>query len=122
MITFDELDDGGFVYAVAESGFDFDLVRRHPDGTDQVIWSCYPWMESYNDEYWGCATNTTTWDPARGTVLWSTFETMIVLEIDLETGEIVREYGPYPGGYRIRTAGARRSRSSTSRTGPRTGP
>lgn len=101
MITFDELDDGGFVYAVAENGFEFDLVRRHPDGTDQRIWTCYPWMEPYNDEYWGCATNTTTWDPTRGTVLWSTFETMIVLEIDLETGEIVREYGPYPGGYRI---------------------
>lgn len=99
MITFDALDDGGFVWAEAETERDFHLVRRRPDGTDERIWSCRPWMQSYSDAHWACATNTTRWDPERGTVLWSTFETRIVLEVSLDTGEVVREYGPYPGGY-----------------------
>lgn len=98
-LAYDELDDGSFLFDETVDGYQFYLTRQHPDGTRERLWECYPWMSSYYTGYWGCAPNTVLWSPERGTVLWSMFETNTVVELDLTTGELLREFGDYPGGY-----------------------
>jgi hypothetical protein len=100
-LTYDELPDGGFLIDESESSHDFHLTRVEPDGSQERVWSCRPWMQDYNDEYWACAANTVLYSPERGTVLWSTFETSTVAEIDLERGELLRWFGEHPDGYDI---------------------
>lgn len=102
--TYDELDDGSFVYDYAQSGVEYHLQRQYPDGSSERIWSCYPWMSAYTTRYWGCAVNTVLWDPDRNAVLWSMFETSTVTEIDLETGEQLWWAGQTPDGYTISPA------------------
>ena len=94
-----EMPDGGFVYGTGGGDRPYDLVRRHPDGTDEVVWQCLPWVEPWLDhpEVWPCAVNTIRFDEARGTYLYSMFESDTVLEISSE-GQIVRELGRFPGG------------------------
>lgn len=96
--TYDELPDGSFLYDEAESGYAYHLARRRPDGTDERIWSCAPWMSSYSNGYWACAPNTVLWDPATNLVYWSMFETSTVVALDLDTGAMAWELGQYTGG------------------------
>jgi hypothetical protein len=97
-LVFDELDDGGFLIDERVSDFEFFLTRQDPDGSQERIWACAPWMFPYSTEFWACAPNTLEWDPVRNTVIWSMFETSTVVEIDLGTRELVNEFGQYPGG------------------------
>lgn len=98
-IAYDELPDGSWLYDERGSPFLYHLTRLWPDGTTQRLWSCDPWMEEYERRPDNCATNTVLWNESRGTVLWSSYKTGTVVEISLETGELVREFGTYPGGY-----------------------
>ncbi len=98
-LAYDELEDGAFLFDENEDGYRYHLTRQDPDGTRTRLWDCYPWMESWYSGYWGCAPNTVLWDDTRQTVLWSMFETSTVVEIDPAAGEIVREFGEYPGGF-----------------------
>lgn len=100
--TWDELDDGSFVYGSTFSSRDFYLDRIYPDGSIDRIWDCYDWMDdSARDVYWACAPNTVTWQPDTDTVLWSMFETSTVVELDLFTGSVERQFGQLPGGWAI---------------------
>ncbi len=96
--TYDELDDGSFLFDNAETGYDYHLERQYPDGTRERIWSCAPWMDPFSSGYWACAPNTVHWDPATNLVVWSMFETSTVIGIDLASGRLVWELGEYPGG------------------------
>jgi hypothetical protein len=104
-LTWDELDDGSFLFDHAASGYDYHLERLYPDGTRTRIWSCAPWMDAYTDRYWACAANTVLWSADRGTALWSMFETSTVAEIDLETGALRGWFGQTPGSWEIASAG-----------------
>ncbi len=97
-LTYDELDDGSFLYDEAENGWEFHLAHLAPDGTQTRLWSCWPWMQPYTQDFWGCAANTVHWDPTRNTVLWSMFSVSTVVELSL-TGEMLAEWGGYPGGW-----------------------
>ncbi|MBX2803733.1 MAG: arylsulfotransferase family protein [Myxococcales bacterium] len=98
-IAFDEMPDGGFVYGFGDSTSDYGIRRLHPDGTDELIWTCNPWMAKWTTGFWSCNANTVTFHPDRNSVLYSMFETNTVVEIDLDEGTILRELGQYPGGY-----------------------
>ena len=106
-LTYDELPDGGFLIDEQESSYDFHLTRVQPDGSQERVWSCRPWMRDFNDDYWACAVNTVLYSPERGTVLWSTFQTSTVAEIDLESGALLRWFGERPDGYDISPADVR---------------
>lgn len=106
-LAYDELPDGAFLFDENEDGYRYHLSRQDPDGTRTRLWDCYTWMSPWYSGYWGCAPNTVTWDEARGTVLWSMFETSTVVELDPTTGEILREFGDYPGGYTFAPESAR---------------
>lgn len=96
MLAYDELPDGSFVRDERESATAFHLARTWPDGRSERLWSCEPWMAPYSSEVWACATNTTAYSPERGSVLWSTFETGLLAEIDLQSGEMIAAYGLHP--------------------------
>lgn len=106
-LTYDELPDGGFLIDERESSTDFHLTRVEPDGSQERVWSCRPWMRDHDDGYWACAANTVLYSPERGTALWSTFETSTVAEIDLDSGELLRWFGERSDGYEISPADAR---------------
>jgi hypothetical protein len=98
--TYDEIDDGSFIYGSTSNSYEFYLDRLYPDGTIDRIWECYPWMANYApDLYWACAPNTVLWRPETDTVLWSMFETSTVVELDLASGERVRQFGQLPDGW-----------------------
>ena len=93
--TYEELPDGDILVDTSDGGgYRFYLDRISPDGSQERIWSCYPWMADYApDQYWACAVNSIIWNPARGTALWSMFETSTVVELDLETGALLHHWG-----------------------------
>jgi hypothetical protein len=97
-VAYDELDDGSILFDEARTGLEFYLARLAPDGTTTRLWSCWPWMSPWSATFWDCAPNTVQWNPDRGTVLWSMFQTSTVVELDLE-GRVLAEYGEYPGGH-----------------------
>ncbi len=99
--TYDELDDGSFVFDAGETAYDYFLDRLYPDGTRERLWDCNAWMDAYTTQYWACAVNTVLWSPERNTILWSMFETSTVAEIDVETGERLRYFGQTPDGWEI---------------------
>jgi hypothetical protein len=98
-LAWSELEDGGFVFDHAETGYEYHIERLSPSGERKRIWSCYPWMQDYDRGYWACAPNAIVVDHARMTALYSMFETSTVVEIDLESGELLRQMGQLPDGW-----------------------
>lgn len=94
-----ELPDGGFVFDHAESGYEFHIERLSPEGDRDRIWSCYPWMEPFSRAYWACAPNAIVYNPERNSLLYSMFETSTVVEVDLDSGELLHHFGQVPGSY-----------------------
>lgn len=97
-LTWDEHEDGSFLFDHAETAYDYHLERQYPDGTRERVWSCAEWMAAFSTAYWACAPNTARWDPTTNVVVWSMFQTSTVVGIDLGTGEMLWELGEYPGG------------------------
>lgn len=99
--SYSELADGSFVYDERVGESEYYLTRLTPARPgaaeeSERLWDCAPWMAPYSTAPRACATNTVLWSAERGTVLWSSFETGILAEIDLETGILARAYGPHP--------------------------
>jgi hypothetical protein len=94
-----ELPSGGFVFDHAETGTEFHVETLAPDGERARVWSCYPWMAPQDRSYWACAPNAIVYDPDRNTVIYSMFETSTVVEVDLESGELLRHFGQLADGY-----------------------
>ena len=96
--AFDELADGSILYDEEENLVEFHLMQMDLDGNSTHLWSCFPWMNDFTDEYWGCAPSSIRVDPIRNTILWSMFKTSTVAELGLD-GALLAEYGRYPKGY-----------------------
>ena len=99
-LTYDVLPDGTILYDESTSGYQFYLSALHPDGTHERLWDCTEWMSTIKTVgYWECMPNTIVWNEASNTILWSMFETSTVIELDLETGEVVRQFGALEGSW-----------------------
>jgi hypothetical protein len=99
--AYEELPDGSWLYDERVDDFEYYLARQDASGATERLWACNPWMDAFDRRPDNCATNTVVWSPERGTVLWSSYRRSIVVEIDLETGEQLREFGDYPEAYRF---------------------
>ncbi len=95
--SFRMLPDG----TLAWSGFDGTdevLRERAPDGSVRYVWNC--------SDYWAaqgsrmqCDGNAITWNEADDTWYFSSDNENTVVEIQRETGEVLRSFGQLPGSY-----------------------
>ena len=94
----DEHVDGGILYESRASN-QFHLNLMHPDGTEETLWDCTPYFRSIGANPGECNPNTIVWDPDRNTVMWSMYYVDTVLEIDLDSGEVLKQFGQLDGGW-----------------------
>jgi len=83
-------DDGSVLY---DAGFELREMSR--DGEIRAIWNC---EEHYGDDF-NCYTNTINWNPDEDTVVLSFPYEATVVEIDRQTGALLRQYGDAPGSW-----------------------
>ena len=69
------------------------LAHLEPDGTKQMIWNCTA-EHAYNE----CWMNTCNWSEERGTILASSFGSDTVFEVDIATGDVIRQMGQMTSG------------------------
>ena len=69
------------------------LVQLEPDGTKNLIWDC---SAVYGAET--CLMNTCNWSEETGTVLASMFFSDTVFEVDVATGDVIRQMGQLTEG------------------------
>jgi hypothetical protein len=84
--------DGSFFFETRTGGANL-LSRLDPDGTVSTAWDCGQWFRAHGIYPAYCAMNTCNWDPTRNTVLVSQFYTSTVFEIDIATGQPIRQMG-----------------------------
>ena len=87
--SYTQLDDGTILFNETEDPYSFWLSRRSPDGSIERLWDCSAWMAAWRDDYCACASNTITFHPDRGSVLYSMFMTDTVVELDPTRGEVL---------------------------------
>ena len=101
-LTYDELPDGTILYDYNTDGTRYTIHALTPGGSSQEIWSCYDWMSEFRSvDYWDCAANTVLWNSATNTILYSMFQTSTVVEIDRDSGEVIRQFGQLEGAYSV---------------------
>ena len=106
-LTYDVLPDGTMLYDENPRGNQFYLSALYPDGTSEQLWDCTAWMETIQTvNFWDCMPNTITWNEDTNTVLWSMFETSTVIELDLDTMEVIRQFGAMDGSWEFSPADA----------------
>ena len=84
--------EDGFVYEQRTNNTN-GLGRIDAAGTTSTVWDCAAWMRDRNVRAENCWMNTSNWSEERNTVLASMFEADTVFEIDLATGEPIRQMG-----------------------------
>lgn len=87
--------DDSFFY---EDRDDAELRQLDAAGDSRSVWDCGAWMRSVGVESYYCYMNTSNWDPTRNTVLTSMFYANTVWEIDVESGEPIRQMGQFTRG------------------------
>jgi hypothetical protein len=93
--TFDEIDGGTILY---QNGSD-ELVARDSSGSETTLWSCPTYARSAGFSAYTCMPNSIIWTPGVNTLLWSMFENDTVVEVDLDTRTVLRQFGQLPGSY-----------------------
>jgi len=93
--TFAETDQGSIVFDDYSSWPETHLVELQSDGTRREIWTCDAWMHQYAGHPYACDPNETVWVAETDTVLWSMWATDTVVEIQRESGELLRQFGEY---------------------------
>jgi hypothetical protein len=89
--------DGSFFYEQRARN-SHGLGHVDPDGTITTVWDCTAWMDAHDLQSDLCDMNTTNWSAAHDSVLASMFESSTVFEIDLATGEPIRQMGQIEEG------------------------
>ena len=84
--------DGSFYYE-DRGGVGYGLSQLLPDGTTTRIWDCGAYMAELGVEARECFLNTCNWSEEHGTILASSFTSDTVYEVDVATGEVVRQMG-----------------------------
>lgn len=96
--TLDEIEGGHLLYVDVtydEGGQEqYALVERDADGGARTIWDCEAWLATaLGGDEGDCIPNTIIWNPADDTVLWSMFLNDTVVEVDRQTGALLRQWG-----------------------------
>jgi len=97
--AFSETGDGGLLYADNEPLSEIALTELRPDGSRIAHWSCADWMKGRSDSSHACYSNAVNWVPETDTVLWSMYDSQTVVEIDRQTGTVLRQFGELEGSW-----------------------
>ncbi len=100
--SFDEIDGGRVLYNYAEGHVA--LVERDADGVEREVWNCSDWIFEHGGSDFHCAANSVIWNPATDTVMWSMYNIDTVVEVQRETGELLRQWGQLDGGWAFEPA------------------
>ncbi len=95
--AFDETDDGTFLYDHRTNAYT--LVERDEEGNEREIWSCTDYLQSIGANANTCQPNSVVWLRATDSVFWSMYNNDTVVEVDRESGEVLRQFGQLDGGY-----------------------
>ena len=90
--AYTELEEGGFIRDWGYAGT-YRLVEQSEDGELRTIWDCDDWLQQNYDGNGICYTNTVNYSPVTNTVLWSLVYHDTVVEIDRDSGAVVRVMG-----------------------------
>lgn len=88
--------DDAFFYELRSN--DHGVNRIDAQGVTTVAWDCDAHMASIGRSGGECLLNTCNWDPSRNTILASQFETSTVFEVDVATGDVLRQMGQISSG------------------------
>lgn len=95
----EEKGDGSILYEWRGTG-DYELHSVDASGHDSALWSCNDYMRSIGAASGTrCNPNTIVWDAKRNTVFWSMYYIDTVLEVDLDDGTTLRQFGQLAGGW-----------------------
>lgn len=94
--AFAEGPDGSFFYELR--GAEHSILQLDAAGGTTRVWDCDAHMASIGLDGDACRLNACNWDEARGTLLASQFETSTVFEVDLATGQAIRQMGALDQG------------------------
>lgn len=84
--------DGRFFYA-RHVGEAYELDVLEPDGSTSTVWDCGAWARDHGEDPSICYMNTCNWSERHGTVLASLVLADTVFEVDVATGEPIRQMG-----------------------------
>lgn len=84
--------DGSWFYEARESP-PYGVVQRGADGGLATVWDCSAWVGARGLDPNYCRFNACNWSPTHGTVLASSFWADTVFEVDVATGEVLRQMG-----------------------------
>ncbi len=94
---FGELGDGSIIWSAID-GYDETIRRLGPDGQEEEIASCRDLLGGLGEpEY--CGSNTLRWDPSTNSVLYSLYSHETILEVDVDSGELLRTFGHHDGAW-----------------------
>jgi hypothetical protein len=89
--------DGSWLYE-RRGGSPLGVAQAFPDGSTSTVWDCEAWVDERGLDPRYCYFNGVNWDPTRNTVLASSFWSDTVYEVDVATGELVRQMGQLTSG------------------------
>ena len=97
--TFDETDDGGIVFDSYSHWPNTRLEELQADGERRLIWTCNDWMKQYSTSPYYCDPNETLWFSGSDTIIWSMWRTDTAVEIQRDSGELLRQWGGLEGSW-----------------------
>lgn len=100
--SFDEIDGGRVLYNL--NGEHVALVERDADGVERDVWNCSEWIVDFGGTDFHCSANSVIWNPVTDTVMFSMYNIDTVVEVQRETGELLRQWGQLEGGWAFEPA------------------
>ena len=89
---FTEVEGGGFIRDQGGWG-DYNLIEQDADGSERLIWDCDPWLSANYSGDGLCYTNAVNYSPVTNSILWSLPYHDTVVEIDRDSGDVLRVLG-----------------------------
>lgn len=101
---FTDMEDGSIVWAAYQNNSNETIEKLTPAGEQISIFDCWSYIEQWDLEDAYCASNTLVWHPLRESFLLSLYSLEAVLEVDSNTGEVLRRFGHIPEAYTFEPA------------------
>jgi hypothetical protein len=94
---FRELPDGSLVWGDANDGSET-LEQIDPHGVQSTLWSCDDWQQQTGQGGY-CQSNTLYWHEPSGSFLYSFYTNDSIIEVERDSGQILRSFGQAPGSW-----------------------